>query len=265
MTKPHRARKRFGQNFLHDVVVIENIIALINPHKNDTIVEIGPGKGALTERLISAVQKIIAIELDHDLIPILQKNCGHSEKLIVHQKDALQFDFNSLTESDTKFRLVGNLPYNISTPLLFHLLESAEHIEDMHFMLQKEVVNRITAQKNQSAYGQLSVLIQYHCKASNILSVEPDAFFPKPKVDSAIVKLVPHKTKTYIATDYSKLKYLVKKAFSHPRKTLRNNLKNILNEQQLEKLNVNLSLRPQQLALEDYVALCNNCDNITLA
>ena len=189
----HKARKRFGQNFLHDPGIIRRIVSSINPRPGDRLVEIGPGQGAITRELLQAAGHLDAIELDRDLIAPLAQSCGELGQLQIHCADALKFDFRGLADKGHKLRVVGNLPYNISTPLLFHLLEQADCIEDMHFMLQKEVVDRMAAQPGGKAYGKLSVMLQVQCEITPLFIIGPGAFKPAPKVDSALVRLQPHR------------------------------------------------------------------------
>jgi 16S rRNA (adenine1518-N6/adenine1519-N6)-dimethyltransferase len=248
-------RKRFGQNFLQSNHVIEQIASLIAPQANDRIVEIGPGLGALTKMLLPQVTKFDAIEIDRDLIPELKKNCEGLGQLTVHEADALAFDFSSLAPEQLAFRLIGNLPYNISTPLIFHVLNYREYIQDMHFMLQKEVVDRMVAEPGNKQYGRLSVMTQYYCRAEKLLKVDPSAFFPPPKVDSAIVRLTP---KTQLnATSDEQLSTLVKQAFQQRRKTLANNLKGMISTEQLTALDIDPKQRPEQLSVQDYVKISN--------
>lgn len=193
----HQARKRFGQHFLHDPAVIQRIIHAINPRTDEHLVEIGPGQGAMTTHLLAACGKLDVIELDRDLAPILERQFGEDPRFHLHQGDALKFPFCELLEAgepDRKLRVTGNLPYNISTPLMFHLMEHRHCIEDMHFMLQKEVVERIVAQPGDKHYGRLGIMLSYYCQSENLMSIGPGAFQPPPKVDSAIVRLVPYQT-----------------------------------------------------------------------
>ena len=252
----HQPRKRFGQNFLHDNMVIQNIIHAISPQKGEKFVEIGPGKGAITEPLLQEVGEIDVVELDRDLIPILHQNLDHLGTLRIHQSDALKFDFSSLA-SGQAFRVVGNLPYNISTPLLFHLASFLPHIVDMHFMLQKEVVDRMAAPPNSKTYGRLSVMMQYHCQVEKLFLVKPGSFFPPPKVDSAIVRLTPHKVNPYDVKDKSVFNHIVGQCFSQRRKTLRNNLKNILETQAIESLGIDPGCRAETLDITQFVLLAN--------
>ncbi|MFP8965615.1 16S rRNA (adenine(1518)-N(6)/adenine(1519)-N(6))-dimethyltransferase RsmA [Pokkaliibacter sp. CJK22405] len=252
----HKARKRFGQNFLHDQGTIGRIIRAINPTLGQHIVEIGPGMGALTEELISVTQAMDVVELDRDLIPILRTNLFRFEQgLRIHEADALKFDFASLKPEEGKLRVVGNLPYNISTPLIFHLLSYHGLFADMHFMLQKEVVDRMAAGPGDNNYGRLSIMTQYFCAVQPLFIVGPESFNPPPKVDSAIVRLVPHDTLPHPAQSLDALDRTVRTAFSQRRKTLRNTLKPLLHPEQISSLGIDPGLRPENLSLKDYVAL----------
>lgn len=258
----HRARKRFGQNFLHDPFVIRQIVTAINMQSTDNMVEIGPGRGALTDQLMQQLDTLVTIELDRDLIPLLRDRFIKKQgKLIIHQGDALQFDYRSLANTRHKLRIVGNLPYNISTPLLFHLLDFQEVIEDMHFLLQLELVQRLAAQPGSKAYGRLSIKAQYHCQVENLFEVSPEAFKPVPKVISALVRLRPRSQPQIIAKDCQVLDELLRNVFNQRRKTLHNSLKTILSPEQIHRLDVDLSLRPEQLTVADFVQLSNQiCD-----
>jgi 16S rRNA (adenine1518-N6/adenine1519-N6)-dimethyltransferase len=221
---PHRARKRFGQHFLHDPAVIARIVAAIDPAPGQHLVEIGPGLGALTLPLLARTGRLEVVELDRDVIPRLAERArGHGE-LSVHQADALDFDFGALRGPGPKLRLCGNLPYNISTPLLFHLLESHAAIADMHFMLQKEVVARMAASPASKAYGRLTVMLAVHCTVERLFDVGPGAFRPPPRVDSAIVRLIPHASAPFPIADPLRFAAVVAGAFGQRRKTLRNAL-----------------------------------------
>ena len=252
----HKARKRFGQNFLHDPQVIQRIVGSIRPRADQTMVEIGPGEGALTRELLPILGQLDVVELDRDLIPLLQSACAHLGELRIHQADALKFDFCQLSPGPAQLRVVGNLPYNISTPLLFHLLEMSHCIQDMHFMLQKEVVERITARPGGGHYGRLSVMIQYHCETEMLFTVGPGAFRPAPKVDSAVVRLVPHRQPP-VTVDPEMLSQLVMRAFGQRRKTLRNNLKGLLDASAIEALGIDPGVRPERLSLEEFARLTN--------
>lgn len=255
----HQPRKRFGQNFLSDQTVIQQIVAAFNPLPDDQVVEIGPGLGALTVPLLKAAKKIQAIELDKNLIPKIANQCADVGQIKLHQGDALKFDFTTL--ASTPIRLIGNLPYNISTPLIFHLLKQMPAIADMHFMLQKEVVERICASPGNKSYGRLSIMVQYHCITRQLFTIAPEAFIPPPKVQSAFLRLIPHKNIPYPANDYQRFADLVRTAFNQRRKTLRNSLKEWVDEGTLKKLNIDGQKRPEQLTIEDFVAISNAlCD-----
>jgi 16S rRNA (adenine1518-N6/adenine1519-N6)-dimethyltransferase len=253
----HRARKRFGQNFLHDAGVIHRILRGIYPRAGEHLVEIGPGQGALTEGLLDSGARLDVIELDLDLIPILQGKFGSLPNFHMNQGDALKFDFTRLSENAHSLRIVGNLPYNISTPLIFHLLDHAHLIRDMHFMLQKEVVERLAATPGGGDWGRLSIMVQYYCRVEHLFNVGPGAFNPAPKVDSAIVRLTPHDTLPHPAQDPRLLARVVREAFNQRRKTLRNTLKNLLPATAIEAANVDGGLRPEQLDLAAFVRLAD--------
>ncbi len=252
----HQARKRFGQNFLHDPGVIEQIIRAINPKPDDAIVEIGPGLGALTEEILAVNPKLQVVELDRDLIPVLRTKFFNYPEFRIHEADALKFDFSQLMV-DRPLRIIGNLPYNISTPLIFHLLSQAGVVQDMHFMLQKEVVQRMAAVPGDNNYGRLGIMTQYFCRAQPLFEVGPGAFRPAPKVDSAIVRLVPHKTLPHPAKDLTTLQAVVRTAFNARRKTLRKALGGMVSAEQLRSLGINDGLRPENLALADFVAIAD--------
>ncbi len=251
----YKTKKRFGQHFLNDYSVIEKLIYEINPNAEDSIVEIGPGLGALTFPLLEKINALDVVEIDRDVISRLQQR--NEAKLTIHGVDALKFDFSSLQKSDKKLRVVGNLPYNISTPLIFHLLDFKDKISDMHFMLQNEVVKRITAEPNSKTYGRLSVMVQYHCKTEYLFFVGPESFDPPPKVDSAILRLSPWQDQPVKANDEKHLSEMVALAFSMRRKTLRNNLKKIISAEQIEKLGIDPSHRAENLGISDFVKLSN--------
>jgi 16S rRNA (adenine1518-N6/adenine1519-N6)-dimethyltransferase len=252
----YKTKKRFGQHFLHDLSVIQKLIYEINPKPTDRIIEIGPGLGALTFPLLDKLNSLDVVEIDRDIIAKLkQKN---NPKLHIHGVDALQFDFTTLVNNENTIRIVGNLPYNISTPLIFHLLESKNIITDMHFMLQNEVVKRITAEPGSKTYGRLSVMVQYHYQTEYLFFVGPESFSPPPKVDSAILRLSPWKTPPYIAKDEQQFSQIVTQAFSMRRKTLRNNLKKIIDSNQIEDLGIDSSLRAENLTVEEFVSISNS-------
>lgn len=246
-----KARKRFGQNFLQDPQLIAKIVRAINIAPNDQLVEIGPGRGALTQPLMAATDHFTVIEIDRDLAHQLRLLYP---KLNVIEKDVLKQD---IAELGSGLRVVGNLPYNISTPILFKLFESLPQIIDMHFMLQLEVVERMIAQPNSKAYGRLSVMTQYYCDANLLFTVPPEAFIPKPKVNSAIVKLIPKATPEQ-ADDPALFSELVNQAFSMRRKTVRNALKGYISDAVgFERLGIDPGRRPETLSLSEFVQLAN--------
>ncbi|MGO2391087.1 MAG: 16S rRNA (adenine(1518)-N(6)/adenine(1519)-N(6))-dimethyltransferase RsmA [Halomonas sp.] len=253
----HRARKRFGQNFLRDLGIISRIVRAVGPRSTDRLVEIGPGQGALTEPLLEAAGHLEVIELDRDLIPGLRVQFFNYPDFVIHEGDALKFDFAALKGDGPALRVVGNLPYNISTPLIVHLLAAGDAIADMHFMLQKEVVERLAAEPGGTDWGRLSVMAQYYCHVEQLFIVPPEAFVPQPKVDSAIVRLTPHEALPHTADDPALLFELVKLAFGQRRKTLRNNFKGRVSPATLEDLGIDPVRRPQTLTVAEYVAIAN--------
>ncbi|MDX1756435.1 MAG: 16S rRNA (adenine(1518)-N(6)/adenine(1519)-N(6))-dimethyltransferase RsmA [Marinobacter sp.] len=258
----HQARKRFGQNFLHDPGVIERIVRAINPRPDDVMVEIGPGLGALTEEILAVNPNLQVVELDRDLIPVLRTKFFNYPNFRIHEADALKFDFGQLVQAPASgepkaLRIVGNLPYNISTPLIFHLLGQAGVVEDMHFMLQKEVVQRLAAVSGDNHYGRLGIMAQYFCKVQPLFEVGPGAFRPAPKVDSAIVRLVPHQTLPHPARDLATLQRVVRTAFNARRKTLRKALAGVITASQLQALGIDDGLRPENLTLAQYVTIAD--------
>ncbi|MBS3965305.1 MAG: 16S rRNA (adenine(1518)-N(6)/adenine(1519)-N(6))-dimethyltransferase RsmA [Methylomonas sp.] len=253
----HQPRKRFGQNFLHDDRVIRDILDFANPQPGEHWVEIGPGLGALTGPLLAHGVRLDVVELDRDLVAHLQKRYADNASIRIHGADALQFDFGLLAETGEKLRLIGNLPYNISTPLMFHLLETTRCIEDMHVMLQKEVVNRICAAPGSKQYGRLSVMMQYHCEAEWLFDVPPDSFDPPPKVMSSILRLTPHAQPPVELRDFNHFSQLVTQAFSQRRKTLRNALRDFLTADDFETLAIDANLRAESVSLEMYARMAN--------
>ena len=254
----HIPRKRFGQNFLHNQQVIHHILQAINPAPDDNLLEIGPGLGAITQPLLQRLEHLIAVEIDRDLQQHLRNTMAVSERLQLIAADALTLDYDQFGAG---LRVVGNLPYNISTPLLMHLLKFTPWIKDMHFMLQKEVVERIVASPGSKAYGRLSVMIQYHCEASMLFVVPPEAFEPRPKVDSAIIRLVPYQQRPFPAVSVAVLEQLVARAFAMRRKTITNNLKGILTAEQLLQLGIEGNRRPEQISIIEYVQLAEYVSN----
>jgi len=248
----HKPRKRFGQNFLQSQPVISQILAALNLQPDDKVVEIGPGMGALTRPLLQRLHKLIAIEIDRDLQAYLIEQLGPKLDLIA--ADALTIDYG---QWGSGLRVIGNLPYNISTPLMLHLLSFNGKIIDMHFMLQKEVVLRLAGQPGSRDYGRLSVMTQYLCDVEPLFDVPPEAFYPPPKVDSAIVRLTPHPVSPYPLVNLDVLQAVVAKSFSMRRKTLANNLKPVISADQLLSLGIDPGLRPEQISVMDYVKLSN--------
>jgi 16S rRNA (adenine1518-N6/adenine1519-N6)-dimethyltransferase len=248
----HIPRKRFGQNFLTDQVVLYDIIRAIDPQPDDVMVEIGPGLAAMTRLLLESLKRLHVVELDRDLVALLKKNFDPN-KLIVHAGDALQFDFASLIEAGSKLRVVGNLPYNISSPLLFHLAQIAPSVKDQHFMLQKEVVERMVAGPGSKTYGRLSVMLQWRYHVDLLFVVPPTAFDPPPKVDSAIVRMIP--LAQPLACDAARLEQVVAKAFSQRRKVIRNCLAGMFTENDLIDAGIDPQARPEALPVEQFVAL----------
>ncbi len=253
----HRPRKRFGQHFLHDPAVIRRIVAAIRPAPGDRLVEIGPGLGALTRPLLEAAGELDAIELDRDLLELLRVDCAGLGTLRIHRADALAFDFAELRGAGPPLRVAGNLPYNISTPLLFHLLAQAEHLRDLHFMLQKDVVDRMAAGPGEEAYGRLSVMLQYRCRIEPLFTVGPGAFRPPPRVWSAVVRLVPCETLPVAVRDEGRFAEVVRLAFGQRRKTLRNSLRELLDPGRIEAAGVDSGARPETLDLAAFAALSN--------
>ena len=252
----HKPRKRFGQNFLHDTRIIQRIASAIALTENEPALEIGPGQGALTQVLLSYKPQLTAVELDRDLVALLREKFATEKNFTLREGDALKFDLNSLSPAPHSLRVVGNLPYNISTPLLFHLLEQRAWIRDMHFMLQKEVVQRLAAEPNSKDYGRLSVMAQYYCRVTPLFDVPPGCFFPPPKVMSAIVRLQPRAPEV-VANNLPLLATLVNTAFQQRRKTLRNTLKTIAQESHIIAANINPDARAETLSVKDFVHLAN--------
>jgi 16S rRNA (adenine1518-N6/adenine1519-N6)-dimethyltransferase len=251
----HVARKRFGQNFLTDQHVLDSIIDTIGPQRGEVMVEIGPGLAAMTARLLRQLDHMHVVELDRDLVARLEKAYPR-ERLTVHSGDALKFDFGQIPVPEgQKLRVVGNLPYNISSPLLFHLAGFAPLIQDQHFMLQKEVVERMVAEPGTKAYGRLSVMLQWRYDMALMFVVPPTAFDPPPKVDSAIVRMVP--TARPLACDGARLEAVVQKAFSQRRKVIRNCVAGMFTEAQLVEAGIDPGTRAETVSLEQYVALAN--------
>ena len=250
----HIAKKRFGQNFLTDQAIINSLVNAIAPQQDDLMVEIGPGLGALTQPLLKKLNHLHVVELDRDIVSWMQNHYAKNS-ISIHNVDALKFNFAAL---GSKLRVVGNLPYNISTPILFHLLDNIATILDMHFMLQKEVVERMVAAPSTPAYGRLSVMLQYHLQMEYLFTVPPEAFDPAPKVESAFVRAVPHHVLPHPAKDPAMLAKVVSSAFGQRRKTLRNTLKSMLEDEAFSQLDIDPQLRAENLSLAEFVAIANH-------
>lgn len=251
--KEHKARKRFGQNFLQDTRIISDIVNAVRPQPEDTVIEIGPGLAAITEPLAKKLNRLHVVEIDRDIIKRL-KTLPFADKLVIHEGDVLQFDFKSVAG---RKKIVGNLPYNISTPLLFRLSEVADEVEDMLFMLQKEVVERMVAEPKTNDYGRLGVMLQYFFDMEMLIEVPPESFDPAPKVDSAVVRMIPQQGRIGVARDFGHFGKLVKAAFAQRRKTIRNNLKEIASDEDLQAVGINPQDRAEHISPELYVELSN--------
>lgn len=249
----HIAKKKFGQNFLIDQAIIQSLINAIHPQADDLMVEIGPGLGAMTQPLIKHLDHLHVVEIDRDIIQWMQ-GFYPPKKITIHNSDVLKFDFATIGE---RIRVVGNLPYNISSPILFKLLENTAQIIDMHFMLQKEVVERMVAEPSSSEYGRLSVMLQYRLQMEYMVTVPPEAFDPAPKVESAFVRCIPYDTLPYPASDEALFAKVVTAAFGQRRKTLRNTLKGLLDDDGFTALNIDSQLRAENLSVAEFVAISN--------
>ncbi len=249
----HNPRKRFGQNFLFDQYIISQIITEFYPQKDDRIIEIGPGLGALTRPLLQVIDHLDVVEIDRDIVDRLNNEFSH-EKLTVHAADALKFDFSIF---GSQLRIIGNLPYNISTPLLFYLSQFSDHILDMHFMLQKEVVERMVGVPGTSDYGRLSVMLQYRFDMEYVFDVPAESFRPQPKVESAIVRMTPRPASSLVVVDETLFSQVVLAAFSKRRKTLRNALQQYLIAEDFCMLDIDSGLRAENLPVEKFVAIAN--------
>ncbi|NJO14746.1 MAG: 16S rRNA (adenine(1518)-N(6)/adenine(1519)-N(6))-dimethyltransferase RsmA [Thioploca sp.] len=252
----HSRRPRLGQHFLHEKEVIQRIITAIAPQPGQHLVEIGPGKGALTFPLLQQRCQLEVIELDTTLVQLLKQKTINTELFRLHHADALKFDFNQLITTQP-LRICGNLPYNISTVLLFHLLDYANAIQDMTFMLQKEVVERMVAVPNTAEYGRLSVMLQYRCQIEFLFAVAPRSFYPPPQVDSAVVRLVPYESLPVMVINQQHFFQIVTQAFSQRRKTLRNSLKGLLDTQEIEAIGIDSQRRAETLQLLEFAQLAN--------
>jgi len=258
----HRPRKRFGQHFLHDGYIIDKILRAVGFNDGDNFLEIGPGRGALTIPLLKQCKKLIAVELDRDLVPLLNRASAEFGELQVINVDILNFDIKSLPGSNP-YRIVGNLPYNISTPLMFHLLESIECIKDMHFMVQKEVAQRIVAKVGDKHYGRLSIMMQQKCDCQYLFDVAPGCFTPPPKVDSAIIRLIPHGQPAFSIKDKDLFSKLVQTAFSQRRKTISNSLKPLVDNGIFADCGIDPRARAENLSGHDFARITNTLSSKT--
>ena len=249
----HVAKKKFGQNFLKDSSIIHAIIQSIQPLQDDLLVEIGPGLGALTKPLLEKTKHLFAIELDRDIINWMQ-NQYSKNNITIFNEDVLNFNFYQF---DKKIRIIGNLPYNISTPILFKCIEDIKIISDLHFMLQKEVVDRMIAAPSSSEYGRLSVMLQYYFALEHLVHVPKESFDPEPKVESSFVRLIPYDNYPFVANNIDQFGKIVKEAFSQRRKTIRNTLKNFMNANDFENIDINPQLRAENLSVSDFVKISN--------
>lgn len=250
----HLAKKRFGQNFLTDQSIIASLVDAISPKRDDVMVEIGPGLGALTKPLLNKLDLLHVVEIDRDIITWMEKEYAN-QAIEIHNSDALKFDFTSLGNN---LRVVGNLPYNISTPILFHLLDNISHITDMHFMLQKEVVERMVASPSTAAYGRLSVMLQYKLNMQYLFTVPPESFDPAPKVESAFVRCVPFANLPFVANDEALFAKVVLSAFSQRRKTLRNTLKPFMTDADFIAVDIDPQQRAENLNVAAFVRIANH-------
>lgn len=250
------AKKKFGQNFLKDAAIIHSIIQSINPLLNDLLIEIGPGLGALTKPLLEKTNRLLVIELDRDIVSWMENEYS-KKNITIFNEDVLNFNFNQF---DQKIRIVGNLPYNISTPILFKCIDNILNIKDLHFMLQKEVVDRMIATPSSPEYGRLSVMLQYYFAMEHLVDVPKESFEPEPKVESSFVRLIPYEQYPFIANNIEQFARIVKEAFSQRRKTIRNTLKSFISENDFEKIGINPRLRAENLLVSDFVKISNYLD-----
>lgn len=250
-------RKRFGQHFLNDQDIIHRIVASLQPKPGEHLIEIGPGQGALTFPVLDQTHELEAIEFDRDLVAYLTQYDKSLGNLWIHSADVLNINFLELQQDKRLLRVFGNLPYNISTPLIFHLLKFSSIISDMLFMVQKEVAERLVAKENTKQYGRLSVMVQYHCNIQLLFDVPPEAFYPPPRVNSSIISLHPYPKSPYPVKDYSFFAALVKRAFEQRRKTLRNSLRNLIKDEDWMRIQLPSHVRAENLSVKEFVELCN--------
>lgn len=248
-----RPRKQFGQNFLQDPLLIQCIIDCIRPEPGQHIVEIGPGRGALSFPLLKVAQPYTALEIDRDLVTYLKPHFQAVPDAQLISMDALDFDFSTLQPQP--LRVIGNLPYNISSPLLLHLMDYLGHIQDIHVMLQTEMAERIVAAPDSKDYGRLSVMLQYFCEAESLLDIPPHSFYPAPKVNSCFIRLIPHGQNSLNATEFERFSQVVKHAFQQRRKTLSNSLKGICSPEQFEQAGIDSKRRAETLSVAEFIQL----------
>lgn len=250
-------KKHFGQHFLSDQAVVERIVAVLAPRAGEHLIEIGPGQGALTLPVLRKTKQLEVIELDRDVLPVLTSRCDHAGDLTIHLADVLSVDFSALRQDKRPLRVFGNLPYNISTPLIFHLIHHFEAISDMVFMVQKEVADRLSALPHNGDYGRLSVMVQYHAKVQSAFDVPPSAFFPPPRVQSSVIRITPHRALPVKAISEKILSDVVRDAFNQRRKTIRNSLHKHIPDSAWEELGIQREMRPENLSVADFVAIAN--------
>ncbi len=260
----HQPRKRFGQNFLQDTSVIQQIVEALSPGTDDLVVEIGPGLGALTRELLKVIKALHVVELDRDLAAQLPKRLGYPANIVMHQADALHFDFPSLWTNLQKksIKIVGNLPYNVATPLILRLMHTCPEVDRLVFMVQAEVADRLAAVPGNKDYGRLTLMTQYFCQIETLFEVSNQAFYPVPKVMSAVIACVPHKPLPYVAKNFSIFEELVKQAFGQRRKTIANTLKTRVSIAQLAAAGIAPQSRPEQVSLSQFVNLSNMIDKV---
>ena len=258
---PNILRKRFGQHFLTDKTIIHTIVQIINPTVKQNICEIGPGLGAITLPILKKINQMHAVEIDRDLAQELQVKCKDIGTVIIHNADVLKFNFNDIADPNQPMRLIGNLPYNISTSLLFHLLNFSSLIMDMHFMLQKEVVDRIIAKPGHSQYSRLTVMVQSYYDVESLLDISPDMFTPPPKVNSSFLRLMQNDVYEKKIKNRNLFNNIIDTAFNQRRKTIKNSLSSIVSRQQLENAIIDPDLRPQEISIQQYIKLSNQLVN----
>lgn len=253
--KKYFPKKRFGQHFLRDINIVNSIINYINPKIDEKIIEIGPGFGALTEKILKFVDKITVIEIDSNIVEYLNKNNNFKNKLKILNKDVMKINFFSFFKKKKLLRIFGNIPYNISTSFIFYLLKYNNIINDMHFMFQKEVVDRLIAKPDNKNYGKLSVMAQCYYNITPLIEVPSNSFWPIPKVKSTLVRIIPNNKLPFFSCNFKKLSKVTNIAFSQRRKMIKNSLKNILNKKKILELNIDLKSRAENLSIENYFFL----------